>query len=317
LSGLKTATFDFSLPATSESNFNVDFNKHKLHSSLLSNFCDGNNLSVAANHRSCDIDYTYNFCVSRFSFIDHFILPRVLFETSIVSCVVTHDGDNLSDHDPITITLDIDLNCVASSSRCYLKRHAWYKAKACDIELYKLTLKGRLHAMQIPTSAISCHNVLCTDEEHKALLNDYSQAIIQACLASSASTIPYTADRSNNANDCNSTLPGWNEHVLPCRDKAIMWHNIWVDCGRPHDGIVADIMRRTRAVYHYAIRYVKRNRSDIIKQRFADAIVEDRNRDFWHEVKHVCGSRARVQNIVDGQSQASRIADLFADKYKE
>src|SRR5664279_4825 len=115
--------------------FNVDFNKHKLHSSLLSNFCDGNNLSVAANHRSCDIDYTYNFCMSRFSFIDHFILPRVVFETSIVSCVVTHDGDNLSDHDPITITLDIDLNCVASSSRCYLKRHAWYKAKACDIEL--------------------------------------------------------------------------------------------------------------------------------------------------------------------------------------
>jgi hypothetical protein len=60
-------------------------------------------------------------------------------------------------------------------------------------------------------------------------------------------------------------------------------------CGRPRDGLIADIMRRTRAAYHYAVRYVKKNNSDIVRQRFArqrfaSAIVENRNRDFWHEV---------------------------------
>ena len=33
-------------------------------------------------------------------------------------------------------------------------------------------------------------------------------------------------------------------------------------------------MRRTRASYHYAVRYVKNNRLDIIKDRFASAILD-------------------------------------------
>jgi len=91
-----------------------------------------------------------------------------------------------------------------------------------------------------------------------------------------------------------------------------MWHNIWIDCGNAHTYTVADIMCRTRLAYHYAIRYNKRNRADIIKQRFADNVVENRNRDFWHE-----GCQSGVRNIVDGHSQASTIAHLFADKYEE
>ena len=33
------------------------------------------------------------------------------------------------------------------------------------------------------------------------------------------------------------------------RDKAIMWHKIWVESGRPRAGVIADIMRKTRATY--------------------------------------------------------------------
>jgi len=48
----------------------------------------------------------------------------------------------------------------------------------------------------------------------------------------------------------------------------LIWHNIWLKCGRPRDGAAADIMRRTRAAYHYAVRYFKQNNSDIVKQPF-------------------------------------------------
>ena len=55
----------------------------------------------------------------------------------------------------------------------------------------------------------------------------------------------------------------------------MLWHNVWLECGRPRDDFIADIMRRTRAAYHYAVRYIKKNNSDIVKQRFASAIVEN------------------------------------------
>ena len=41
-------------------------------------------------------------------------------------------------------------------------------------------------------------------------------------------------------------------------DKAKFWHYIWKEDGRKRQGIIADIRRRTRAQYHYAIKSVKK-----------------------------------------------------------
>ena len=94
--------------------------------------------------------------------------------------------------------------------------------------------------------------------------------------------------------------------------NLFLWHNIWSECGRPRDGLIAYIMRRTRAAYHYAIRNVKRNSSDIIKQRLASAIVENRNKDFWHELKKVNGRARDTQKTIDGHTDSEYIADMFA-----
>jgi len=54
-------------------------------------------------------------------------------------------------------------------------------------------------------------------------------------------------------------IPGWQEHVAPVRKEPMFWHNLWAECGRPHIGVVANCMRRTRAAYHYtqSVRFVK------------------------------------------------------------
>ena len=46
-------------------------------------------------------------------------------------------------------------------------------------------------------------------------------------------------------------------------------------------------MRKNRASYHYAIRRVKRNAHNIINERFANAIVDNKDRNFWSEVKRL------------------------------
>ena len=144
--------------------------------------------------------------------------------------------------------------------------------------------------MQVPTDAITCHNVVCNNKSHFALLNDYSNALINACLESASHTIPRNSR--SNVDHSSNVLPGWNEYVAPLRDKSILWHDIWVGSGRPHDGLVASIMRKTRASYHYAVRYVKNNNRDIVKDRFASAILENRDRDFWREAKKVGGAKS-------------------------
>ena len=42
-----------------------------------------------------------------------------------------------------------------------------------------------------------------------------------------------------------------------------------LEFGRPKTGVVADVMRRTRAAYHYAIRRIEQNADAIINERFS------------------------------------------------
>ena len=73
-------------------------------------------------------------------------------------------------------------------------------------------------------------------------------------------------------------------------------------------------MRRTRAAYHYAVRYVRRSETAIVKENFAKSITGNHNRDFWFEVMKVKGSAEHVSNTVDGVTDSNDIADMFADK---
>ena len=55
----------------------------------------------------------------------------------------------------------------------------------------------------------------------------------------------------------------------------MFWHRIWIDCDRPRNGALADVMRRTRAAYHYAIRQTRKEEDAIIRDRVAAAFIED------------------------------------------
>jgi hypothetical protein len=186
--------------------------------------------------------------MDHFSFIYHFIVSAAVNESFLDTCFVKHDGENLSDHDPIVMSLNIDWNFIARAPRHYTDKCIWHKASEQSLLMYKHVLKPNLSAVQLPIDAITCHDVACNNKTHFSTLNDDSIALINACLEAASHATPRNSR--SNGDRCSAFLPGWNEHVAPLRDKSVLWHDIWVSCGRPHDGLVASIMRRTRASYH-------------------------------------------------------------------
>ena len=92
---------------------------------------------------------------------------------------------------------------------------------------------------------------------------------------------------------------------------------MWIECGRPHDGTVASIMRKTRAKYHHAIREVRRKETDIAILRFASALTENRSRDLWDEAKHIRNSKNKVSSVVDDSCNADDVANLFSTKCQD
>ena len=57
-------------------------------------------------------------------------------------------------------------------------------------------------------------------------------------------------------------------------------HNIWSESRKPHDDVVADIMRKARARYHAAIRQARRNETEIVNNRIAAALSVNTDRDY-------------------------------------
>ena len=102
------------------------------------------------------------------------------------------------------------------------------------------------------------------------------------------------------------------ELVEPHRLTSMFCHNLWMECGRPRNETVSDIMRRTRAKYHCAIRSVKRNKDDIIRVRFAEALLCDNDRDFRGEAKQLRDNTSLCSNVVEDCYTDADIADFFA-----
>ena len=76
-------------------------------------------------------------------------------------------------------------------------------------------------------------------------------------------------------------------------------------------------MRSTRAAYHRAVRHIKKNQEDKINEKFAHALMDNNNRDFWKEVKHIRSNHSTSVKFVDGMCDSCDIAGIFATKYQD
>jgi len=84
--------------------FNVDFTRSRMHTAFLDRFCTDIGLVPADHHADFNVDYTYQFCMDRFSTLDHFLLSTRLYDTCVECINVQHTVDNISDHDPIFLS---------------------------------------------------------------------------------------------------------------------------------------------------------------------------------------------------------------------
>jgi hypothetical protein len=72
-----------------------------------------------------------------------------------------------------------------------------------------------------------------------------------------------------------------------------------------------------RSRYHYAVRKLERDGDEIINERIADSLLNNKSRDFWSQIKRIRSSKSGNSCTVDGQSEANNIAKLFAEKYRD
>lgn len=288
---------------------NTDLSRNQsLHTKSLLAFAKRESLIPAIHHECSNVDYTFESKASgERSLLDHFIVSENLVG-SICEHNVVHRGDNLSDHSPIEITMDISTRYTEDPvSRTESTHLMWNKANSNNLQAYKEKLDTNLSALQYPHKALNCCDYSC--QQHSNDIEQFHDAIVSACLMAGDASIPKSIDSTN-------CQPGWNDFVKEHKNEALNWHKIWKSHNSPHTGHVATMRRLTRARYHYAVRYIKKYKESISADKLAEHLMSHHDVSFWKEIKNVMGVKTKAPNNIDNCTGDNNIGDLFAEKYK-
>ena len=125
-------------------------------------------------------------------------------------------------------------------------------------------------------------NFLVHNDKLETIFNN----IIDYCIISSDLYLPKI--RHSNVKQ-KHYLCGWKEYVEPHRQVSIMWHDIWLQNGSARNGILSDIMRKTRAKYHYSIKCLRSNQKRLQCNKIAQNLADGNQVNFWSEVKRMKG----------------------------
>ena len=287
--------------------FNTDISRlNSLHTDALLGFIRSNGFKLCLNDTTSNVSYTYeNVVTGSQSIIDHFLISDQLSQC-VLKYESIHEGDNLSDHCPLVLELNVLVDYDVPRPRCYVRKPNWKTATDVDILAYKGRLHSLLENINIPRSILYCTDLLCKTHGHD--IDSYYNDIISACDTAASRCIPASGK---------FRLAGWNDHVKPYRDQSIFWHRLWVDNDRPRHGIIADIRRRTRTSYHHAVKKLKSDQAKLKANKMATALQSQNGRDLWSEVKRINSKKMNVPNTVDNAQGDVEIGRLFSDKYKD
>lgn len=289
--------------------FNTDFNRNTQNTAALVPFIQTESLENGLSFQNSDVSYTFESKINGIkSTIDHFLVSANLLPV-VTHYVSIHEGDNLSDHCPISMWLNIDLDHIPVVNQANnVNMLDWGRVSKNDIILYQEKLDEYLVNINIPPDLVGCHALTCTN--HNDSIEYLFHEITQACLNASIEHVPMKA------NHPVRVIPGWNEIVREHKQKAIFWHNLWKSNGSPRNGVIADIRRRTRSQYHLSIKKARRNSEKFTADKLAEDLMTKDNTKFWKEIKKSGRSTARLPNNVNGHTGSDNICAHFAEKYR-
>ena len=154
--------------------FNVNFSRNWSLTDLLNDFGTRTNLYPSIKHVCSSVDYTYytyHFGLTRFNVLDHFIVSGGLFVNALSKLYASHDIDNTSDHEPLTIQFDIQADRFSASVRKFVHNVAWHKASHADIEKDRQSVNNAFGNIVISFVALLCCDVKCCNSSHQMALN--------------------------------------------------------------------------------------------------------------------------------------------------
>ena len=244
------------------------------------------------------------------STIDHFVSnSRVLNVVSEAG--VIHHADNTSSHSPIYAKLKVGLLNTELEIVKPTIRSSWAGASSDARDNYRSLLSQKLNEIKLPDSH-NCQNLFCN--EHFEQISDYTLNVLEAVEDAALECLPLVGLGANGKKK--NLIPCWNEVVKPFQEESKFWHSLWLSAGKPREGQLFTLMRYSKHHYKYAIRRLQRGQNKVQKDKFLSAILSGGS-NIFEEIKKFRGKSKKCSSIIDGNVGGEKIANQFANGYKQ
>ena len=288
---------------------NADFNRFNAHDVCLRNFAFRNDFVCSVDLNVIDKGFTYHDPANRsYSCIDHFMLSSGMTD-QVLSGIRCEWSINPSKHLPIIFDIKVPQYEKSTAQYNDVVENmpiSWNKVTDKDQDVYRRQLECFAQNVKMPEAAY-CDDIMCTNPQHKEQIEIWCHELVECCFNADVHLPRIRMKKIHK--------PYWKEEVKPFRDECIWWHNVWKNNGEPRFGVLFEQKSAAKRQYMYAVRRYKRKEETLRRQKMAEAICENKARDFFQEVNRI-KSRKVSPPCIDGLVNPQEIACHFADKYQ-
>ena len=284
--------------------FNTELQGNSPFDCFWNNFITKNQLSCCDTQFPQDSFTYHHHSLDQKKWIDHFLVSSTLLKGNSSNFHILNDGDNLLDHLPIVMNLQIQiqrqLNMPEPQQR--VSRLDWDGLSESHINAYTSSVCESIDLL--PDATSFCHvPCLCFDNHcHNSIQREYDNLI--SCLRNADSCLP--------RKKAGITKDWWTDGLTELKNRSIEIHSIWKREGCPHQGPTHQERLRVRAQYKTALRQAQRAPKQAAWDRMHSSLAQKDSNSFWKSWRRIYNkNKSKLPSIVDGISSQKGIAETF------
>ena len=293
------------------------------------------------------VNYTYfHETLQHNSYID-FLLVSSAISKDVCHFEAFDLADNLSDHNPIMITLttndltpdraaDKPTNPISATQK-YLR---WDRANISEYyECTRIQLEPVYNFLMSEINKLDCNDSQCphcyydyckckttcfdSNYDTTGFLNVNAVEFHPTTRPKAISLIEYVYDKVIECLSLASSInvPAkksnyykfwWDQHLSDLKQESIATHKEWINARRPHCGIIFENKTKAKANYKHYLKHRQATESENFSNSLHDALlVKDQGR-FWKCFNSKFGNKNKPPSVIDGVCDEKLVSDNFA-----
>ena len=181
----------------------------------------------------------------------------------------------------------------------------WDKGR---LDMYYKLSNTYLASRNYDCSYVHCINDCQSPASHRAAINDHYMHIVHALKSAERESIPRIPH--------GALKPFWNEFLDDLKQKSILWHNIWLNAGRPMSGLIFNIKSSARLRYRLAIKDAFIKYENRFNDELCNHFLNKNVPEFWKSWSKKMHNNITKDVHINGSSEESLVAEAFARNFQ-